>query len=146
MTSKMHLLQTFLFWTLNFDDFLFLSQLTQERVVYLKRKLCIDTNECSFKIGRISFMRACVIKKVRPILYGAPCTLNSFIISLKMLSNDQISDTKLINYELSLMKFSPGTNDIAVAQERLSTLCGRQNFVRTNQHIRIEFINYPLCF
>ena len=41
--------------------------------MYLKRKLCIVENELSFEIGSISVMRACVIKRVRPILYGTPC-------------------------------------------------------------------------
>ena len=63
--SKMHLLQTFLFWTSNFDDPPFLSQLTKERVMYLKRKLCIVANEISFEIRRNSVMRACETKRVR---------------------------------------------------------------------------------
>ena len=69
----MHILQAFLFWTKKFDDSPFLSQLTQERFIYLKRKLCIIANEFSFEIGKISLMRACTIKRVRPNLYGAPC-------------------------------------------------------------------------
>ena len=28
------------------------------------------------EIGRISAMKACVIKRVRPILYGAPCMID----------------------------------------------------------------------
>ena len=71
----MHLLQTFLFWTLNFDNSPFLSQLTMERGIYLKRKLCTIANECRFEIGRIAIIRACVIERMRPILYGAPCTV-----------------------------------------------------------------------
>ena len=31
-------------------------------------------NECSFEIGRISVLRAYVIKRVRLDLYGTPCT------------------------------------------------------------------------
>ena len=77
-TSKMHLLQIFLFWTFNFDDSPFLSQLTQERGIYLKRKLCIVANECIFEIGRISVLRPCVIKRVRLDLYGPPCTTPKF--------------------------------------------------------------------
>ena len=72
-TSKMDPLQTFLFWTLNFDNSPFLSQLTKEKVTYLKRKLSIVANECSFEIGRISIMRACEIKRVTTNLYGSPC-------------------------------------------------------------------------
>ena len=73
-TSKMHLLQTYLLWTLNFDDSPFLSQQTWERVIYLKRKLCIVANECSFDIGKIPVMRAYEIKRVPANLYGSPCT------------------------------------------------------------------------
>ena len=69
----MNLLQTFLFWTLNFDGSPFLSQLTKERVIYCKRKLCIVANECSFEIERFSIMRACEIKRVMANLYGPPC-------------------------------------------------------------------------
>ena len=69
----MHLCQKFLFWTSNSDDSPFVSQLTKERVMYLKRKLCIVENELSFEIGRISFRRACEIKRVRLDLYGSPC-------------------------------------------------------------------------
>ena len=70
----MHILQTFLFWTSNFDD---------TWVIYLKRKLCVVANECSFEIGRISVIRACEIKRVRPNIYGGPCstlklTIHSF--------------------------------------------------------------------
>ena len=72
-TSKIHLHQIFLFWTFNFDDSPFLSQLTQERGIYLKRKLCIVANECSFEIRRISIIRACEIKRVHPNLYGVSC-------------------------------------------------------------------------
>ena len=72
-TSKMYLLQTSLYWTWNFDESPILVLLTQEEVIYLKRKLCVVANECSFEIGRIFIIRACVIKRVRPILYGAPC-------------------------------------------------------------------------
>ena len=72
-TSKKHLFQTFLFWTSNFEDSPFLSQFTQKRVLYLKRKLCVVANECSFEIGRISIMRAFEIKRVRADLYGSPC-------------------------------------------------------------------------
>ena len=45
-----------LFSSLNFDNSLFLSQLTLERVIYLKRKLWIVVNENSFETGRISVM------------------------------------------------------------------------------------------
>ena len=40
-----------LFSSLNFDDSLFLSQLTQERVIYLFRKPWIVVHETSFEIG-----------------------------------------------------------------------------------------------
>ena len=52
------------FSSLNFDNSTFLSQLTKERVMYLKRKLCIVENDLSFEIGRISVMTACMIKSV----------------------------------------------------------------------------------
>ena len=40
-TSKMHLLQASLFWTWNFDESPILGLLTQEEVIYLKKKaLC----------------------------------------------------------------------------------------------------------
>ena len=41
--------------------------------MYLKRKLCIVVNECSYEIGRISVMIFREIKMVPPDLYGAPC-------------------------------------------------------------------------
>ena len=41
--------------------------------MFLKRKFFIIENEYSVDIGRISVIRACVIKRVRPILYGPPC-------------------------------------------------------------------------
>ena len=69
----MHLLQTFLFWTSNFDDSPFLSQLTKERVMYLKRKLCIVKNYLSFEIGWIFVMRAYETKRLGLDLYGTPC-------------------------------------------------------------------------
>ena len=81
----MHHLQIFLFWNSKFEDSPFLSQLTKERVIYLKRKLCIVANECSFDTGRISVMRARVIKRVRPILYGAPC---NHLLSTPSLTKD----------------------------------------------------------
>ena len=43
----------------------------QTRYVICERPLV--ANEYNFEIGRISVMRACVIKRVRPILYGATC-------------------------------------------------------------------------
>ena len=46
-TSKMHLLQMFLFWTLSFDYSPFLSQLTKEKVLHFFRKpwmLAVETN------------------------------------------------------------------------------------------------------
>ena len=42
--------------------------------MYLKRMLCIVANELSFEIGRISVMRVCENKRVRPHIYGGPCT------------------------------------------------------------------------
>ena len=36
--------------------------------------LCIVAKECSFEIGRISVMRAYEIKRVRPNIYGGPCS------------------------------------------------------------------------
>ena len=41
--------------------------------MYLKRKPNIVANECSFEIGKISNMKACMVKVVRPILSGTPC-------------------------------------------------------------------------
>ena len=38
---------THYFWTSNFDEALFLSQLTQERVIYFKRKPYDVVNACS---------------------------------------------------------------------------------------------------
>ena len=73
-TSKLYLLQTFLFWTSFYDNSLFLSPLTKKRVIYLKRKLCLIVNEYSIEIGSISVMRAYVIKRVPANFYGSPCT------------------------------------------------------------------------
>ena len=65
----------------------FLNQWTQERFIYLKRKLYIVVNECSFELGSISFMRAGVIKIVRLDLYGTPCAASKYIGSVKTESN-----------------------------------------------------------
>ena len=83
--NKMHPLKTLLFWTSNFDNSQFLSQLTQERVVNLKSKLCRVANKLSFEIGRISVMRACETKRVRLDLYGTPCKfISKFSIALSI--------------------------------------------------------------
>ena len=47
--------------------------------VYLKRKPYIVVNDFSFEIGRISVMRVCEIRIVRPILYGSPCTKSKWL-------------------------------------------------------------------
>ena len=52
----------------------------RKKFYYLKRKLCIVANECSFEIGRISVMRVREIKRVHPNLYGAPCTIKDEVI------------------------------------------------------------------
>ena len=48
--------------------------------MYLKRKLYIVVNECSFELGIISFMRAGVIKIVRLDLYGPPCIQHNTLL------------------------------------------------------------------
>ena len=63
--------------------------------MYLKRKLCIVANEFSFEIGRISVMRACVLYRARPILYGTPC--NSFLWSRKRIFPIHISYLQIDN-------------------------------------------------
>ena len=51
------------FWTSNFDSSSFLSQLRQERVIYLKRKPYNPLFESNFEAGRIP-----IIKGSRPVL------------------------------------------------------------------------------
>ena len=68
--------------------------MTKERVTYLKRKLCIVVNECSFEIGRISVTRFCEIKivaPVRPVIYGAPCNLITQISNFHNLNHHTLN-------------------------------------------------------
>ena len=103
----MHLLQTYLLWTLNFDDSPFLSQQTWERVIYLKRKLCIVANECSFDIGKIPVMRAYEIKRVSANLYGSPCTIMSYSVkSCLRISNFHNKLIICIPHKLSIFNTS----------------------------------------
>ena len=60
--------------------------------MYLKRKLYIVVNECSFELGRISFMTAGVIKIVRLDLYGPPCKFEFQNCVLDTISNTRPSN------------------------------------------------------
>ena len=50
------------------------EQFDLRKSIYLKRKPCIVANEWSLLIGRISVLRACYIRIVRPDPYGSPCS------------------------------------------------------------------------
>ena len=125
----MHHLQIFLFWNSKFEDSPFLSQLTKERVIYLKRKLCIVANECSFDTGRISVMRARVIKRVRPILYGAPC-ITKMDISFKRALLNKCLDTKLVSALRTHKDVTPTTEIDAPGTRCLAKL--REIFLEKN--------------
>ena len=64
--------------------------------MYLKRKLCTVANECSFEIGRITVLRACVIKRVRLDLYGTPCMKKTewLILATKYIFLSPINDVE----------------------------------------------------